>query len=37
MVELMDDHQKCPNAFFDVQGLISLKAAHARACQTAKR
>lgn len=31
------DHQKWPNDFFATQGLFSLKAAHVRACQSAKR
>ncbi|HSK67972.1 MAG TPA: group II intron reverse transcriptase/maturase [Candidatus Limnocylindria bacterium] len=31
------DHQRYPNAFFAAQGLFSLSAAHARACQSAQR
>jgi len=31
------DHQRWPNAYFAAQGLFSLKAAHAAACQSAKR
>lgn len=31
------DHQRWPNAYFAKQGLFSLKAAHAAACQSAKR
>jgi RNA-directed DNA polymerase len=31
------DHQRWPNAFFAEQGLFSLKAAHASACQSSSR
>ena len=31
------DHQRWPNAFFAAQGLYSLKAAHALACQSSSR
>jgi RNA-directed DNA polymerase len=31
------DHQRWPNAFFAAQGLYSLKAAHASACQSSSR
>jgi RNA-directed DNA polymerase len=31
------DHHRWPNAFFDKQGLYSLKAAHALACQSSRR
>jgi RNA-directed DNA polymerase len=31
------DHQRWPNAFFTEQGLLSLVAAHAQACQSSKR
>jgi RNA-directed DNA polymerase len=31
------DHQRWPNAFFAAQGLYSLKAAHAMACQSSSR
>jgi RNA-directed DNA polymerase len=31
------DHQRWPNAFFTEQGLLSLIAAHAQACQSSKR
>jgi RNA-directed DNA polymerase len=31
------DHHRWPNAFFEAQGLYSLKAAHASACQSSRR